>query len=268
MNEVAPKTEDTASAPPQVDPQQMEIEIVDTVAAAPEVEQQAPPAPAPLIAGKFRTIEEAEKAYSEAQRAMHEKAQEAATYRKMLDEPRQAQPAPAYSAAPSDYEEKIREKLAESPGATIFDMARFAARQIMDEQQRAQRETVKKYQSFASRPEFADVAQEVAAELPFADQPIDPIEGMFLRKKLQKLEAQLAGGVPQREVAPPFVESGNGGRRAMSSALRVELDADTAKLRPLGQDKMRDLARVVAKQKMAGGTMREMSIDDWEKANA
>ena len=66
----------------------------------------------------------------------------------------------------------------------------------------------------------------------------------------------------------PFVEPGVGTRRAGANTLRVELDPDTAKLRGLGQDRLRDLAKVVAKQTVAGGTMREMSIDDWEKANA
>lgn len=266
MSEVAPQTEDKATPAPQPDAPIAEIEIVDTPV-APEVTPQAQPAPAPLIAGKFRTPEEAAKAYEEAQRMMHEKAQEAATYRKMLEE-QAARPQPAYQAPSVDIGEKFRERLAEDPFGTLTSMIDFRAKQMMEQKEAAQRELVKKYQSFSSRPEYASVAQQVAAELPFANQPIDPVEGMFLRKRLEQLEAMVAQGAASQQVNVPFVEPASGSRRAAGSSLRVELDPDTAKMRQSGDGKLRDLARIVAKQKVAGGTMREMSIDDWEKANA
>jgi hypothetical protein len=254
---VAPQVQQTSA------PASMEIEIVDTPAAAPEP-QAAPPA---LIFGKYRTIEDAEKAYAEAQRAMHEKSQEAATYRKVLDE-RQAAPVTPHPAPPPvDFDGQFRERLAENPAATIFEMTKYAAKQMIDEQQRTQRELVRKYQSFASRPEYASVAQEVAAQLPFAQEnPIDPVEGSFLRARIAQLEAQVSGGL-NRPVSVPYVEPGGMARRAGTGTMRVELEPDTSRMH-IGQDKMRELAKIVAKQKSSGGDMRGMSIDDWEKANA
>ena len=242
--------------------------IVDTPV-APEAAAPAPPAPAapaPLIAGKFRTPEEAAKAYEEAQRMMHEKAQEAATYRKMLEE-RQAQPTPAYQAPQVDIGEKFRERLAEDPFGTLTSMIDFRAKQMLENQQAQQRALVQQYQALASRPEYASVAQEAAAELPFANKPIDPVEAIFIKKRLAQLEAMVANGAASQQVNVPYVEPGVGARRAGTNTLRVELDPDTAKLHA-GQDKLRELAKITARQKMAGGTMREMSIDDWEKANA
>ena len=268
MSEVNP--EDKGTPAPAAATPPVEIEVVDTptppeeVAPAPQEDKQ------PLYFGKFRSLEDAEKAYSEAQRTMHEKAQEAATYRKMLDETRQAPPTPAYPQqhVPQDFDDRFREQLANNPGQTLFGMIRHVAGEMIKERDNANLETVKKFQTFSSRPEFADVAPEVAADLPFANQPIDPVEGLFLRRKIAKLEAALKSGAGTQPVNPQFVEPGNVARRMSNNSIRVELDPDTAKLRNLGTDKTRDLARIIAKQKMQGGTMREMSIDDWEKANA
>lgn len=263
MDPVVPQAPDTPpQAQPSPSPAPMEIEIVDTPVAAPE----APAAPPALIFGKYRTLDDAEKAYSESQRAMHEKAQEAATYRKVLDE-RQAPVATPHQAPPVDFDGQFRERLADNPAATIFEMTKYAAKQMIEEREQNQRELVRKYQSYASRPEYASVAQEVAAQLPFAQEnPVDPIEGTFLRARIAQLEAQVSGGV-NRTVNPPYVEPGGAARRTGASSMRVELDPDTSRMN-IGQDKMRELARIVAKQKNAGGDMRSMSIDDWEKANA
>ena len=260
---------DTAPAAPQSQaPAPMEIEIVDTPAVAPDA-AAAPAAPPQTGFGKYNSLEDAEKGLKELERTMHEKAQEAATYRKLLDERAAAPPTPQFQQAPADMDSQFRERLAENPGQVIFEMTQFAARKAIEEQQRTQRDMVKKYQSYASRPEYAGVAQEVAAQLPFAQEsPIDPVEGVFLRARLAKLEAQLANGGVPRQVNPQFVEPGGASRRTGTNSMRVELDPDTAKLRGLGNERMHDLARIVAKQKNAGGTMREMSIDDWEKANA
>ena len=264
---VVAQVADTASAaqPSQTPP--VEIEIVDTPTAPVAEAVAAPAANPPLYFGKYRTVEDAEKAYSEAQRAMHEKAQEAATYRKLLDE-RAAAPPPQYQQPPAvDLDGKFRERLAENPAETIFEMTRFAAKQMIEEQTRAQRELVKKYQTYSSRPEYASVAQEVASQLPFAhEQPIDPVEVAFMRAKLAKMEAAMANTASNVNV--PYVEPGGAARRTGAGAMRVELDPDTAKMRQFDERKVRDLARIVAMQKNNGGTMREMTIDDWEKSNA
>ena len=271
MDAVVAPTQDTATAAQQpvvsAAPAVETFEIVDTPVAPPAVEAAVPAAPA-LVFGKYKSLEDAEEGVKNLERTMHEKAQEAATYRKLLDE-RAAAPTPQYQAPPVDMDSQFRERFAENPAATIFEMTRFAAKQMLDEQQKTQRDVVKKYQALASRPEYAAVAQQVASQLPFAgEQQIDPIEGMFLRERLRQLEAQVASGVPARPTIPPFVLPGGMAQRTGANTTRVELDPDTARLSSLGQDRIRDLARMVAKQKNAGGTMAGMSIDDWEKANA
>lgn len=263
-DEVAAKVEDTAGQAQLP----LEIEVVDTPSSAP-VTPEAPPAAPSLIMGKYKSLEDAEEGLKNLERTMHEKAQEAATYRKLLDE-RAAAPTPQFQQPQVDMDSQFRERLAENPAATIFEMTRFAAKQMIDEQQKTQRELVRRYQSFAGRPEYSDVAQEVAGQLPFLqEQPADPMEMAFLRAKLARLESgAVPAGSAARPVSVPFVEPANRAGRTGQGSNRIELDPDTAKLRGMGADKVRDLASIVFKQKNAGGTMREMSIDDWEKANA
>lgn len=260
MTDEAGKPNDTVETAPQP-----VIEVVDTPVAAPEGQTQAQPAQAPLYFGKYRTLEDAEKAYSEAQRQMHEKAKEASIYRQMVEE-RQAAPTPAPAPA-VDFGEKFREKLADDPWGTLTSMMEFQVNRRLEAERANQLAQLKKYQEFSSRPEYADIATDVASQLPFAQQPIDPIEGAFLKAKLAKLESQLAGGGMARPVTPPFVEPGNNASRGNNSSIRVELDSDAARFKA-DPNKMRDLARVIAKHKMAGGDMKAMSIDDWERANA
>ncbi|HEY5997963.1 MAG TPA: hypothetical protein VI078_01500 [bacterium] len=258
------KTGDTATPAPQPDPQP-QIEIVDTPVVAPEVAAPAPaPAPPPLIFGKYRTPEDAEKAYSEAQRAMHEAKTEAAKLREQLEQRAAYNPPPPAVEPVTNFEDKFREQLAENPGFTIYKMIHDQTTRLLAQQQQANLGRLKEFQSFSSRPEYADVSAEVAAELPFSS---EPMEMLFLRKRVAKLEA--AGTQATREITPPHVEAGNAARRAGANSLRVELEPDTAKARrAYGEDKTLELARLVAKQKAAGGDMRGMSIDDWEKANA
>ena len=258
---------DTAGAPPQVQsPAPMEIEVVDTVAASPEANAVPSPQSAPIF-GKYKSLDEAEHGYKEVERAMHEKAQEAATYRRMLDE-RQAQPVtPQYAPAPvPDFDEKFREQLADRPGDTIMSLVDFIVNKKLEQQTASQREVVRKYQTYASNPDYAPIAQEVAAQLPFANEPIDPIEGAFLRAQIAHLKAQMQGRAAA-PANPVFAEPSRGMSRPGSS-LRVELDPDTARMRGMGDAKVRELASIVARQKSNGGNMNVMTIDDWEKAHA
>jgi len=264
MDAVAAKVEDTAGAaqPSQTPP--VEFEIVDTPTPAPEA---AAPAAPQLYFGKYKSLEDAEEGLKSLERTMHEKAQEAATYRKLLDE-RATPPTPQYQPPAVDMDSQFRERLAENPAATIFEMTKFATKQMLDEQQKTQRELVRKYQTYASRPEYASIAQQVAAQLPFANEaPIDPVEGVFMRQRLAQLEEMAKSGTLGRTPNPQYVEPAGSASRAGTNSMRVELDPDTAKLH-LGQEKLRELAKMVARQKSAGGSMTGMSIDDWERSNA
>jgi hypothetical protein len=140
----------------------------------------------------------------------------------------------------------------------------FIVNKKLEQQTQSQREVVRKYQTYASRPEYAGIAQNVAAQLPFANDPIDPVEGAFLRARIAELEAA-SGNRVAPAVAPVFAEPSRGMSRPGASSLRVELEPDTARMRGMGDAKIRELAGIVAKQKSAGGTMQGMSIDDWQR---
>lgn len=266
------KPVDTVQTPaPQSEPQAdvgLKFEIVDTPEGTPEgggAAVSAQPQPQErLIAGKYRTIEEAEKGLTEAQRAMHEAREKAAAYEKMLVE-RANQPIPSQHSSPPDMDESIREKLADKPASTIFQMINDVWEYKWQQQQAQQRQVMTRFQQFAGQPGFADVANEVAQQLPFATEPIDPVEGTFLRARIAKLEQMLTRGNGAAPQAPLHVESGSGARPG-ANTMRVELEqADRA--RRIFGDRTEELAKRAAKLKTTLGGRTSMSIDEYEGLN-
>lgn len=261
------KPVDTVQTPaPPLDPNAdagMKFELVDTPEGTPEGGVSAQPQPAPqekLIAGKYRTIEEAEKGLSEAQRAMHEAREKASAYEKILME-RANQPTPPQHP-PAEMDEKFREMLANDPQGTLDSYTEWKFNQLLQKQQAQQRQVMTRFQQFAGQPGFADVANEVAQQLPFATEPIDPVEGTFLRARIAKLEQMLTGRGTAPPAAPLHMESGSGGR-PVGNVTRVELD-DAGKARRIFGDRTEGLARRAAQIKTTLGGRNSMSIDDYE----
>lgn len=260
---------DTA-AQGQPTPEQAELfEIADTPAAAPEATEGtatgtvSPTQPETLIFGKYRSIEEAEGAYKEAQRKMHEEAQARARYERILAERQTATP-PQPPIDPASFEEKFRERLADNPAETMASFVNFILQKNQAEQMQRQQAMMQRFQQFATNPEYADVAQDVAQQLPFsAGEPIDPVEATFLRASNARMRQMLMAqrGAPQ---TPPFVESGRGSRQD-AEKLTLELE-DAARIRSRYSDqRLQELGRMVAKVKADGGNMRGMNIDEYER---
>lgn len=241
------------------------VEVGDTAEGAAPAEAQAVPPQETLLAGKYRTPQDLEKAYKEAERMASEKAQEAAMFRRVAEE-RMAQPyTPPYAppAPPADFNEKLRSHLEEDPAGTLTSMIEFTARRMMAEQQEQQRATLARFQQFAQQPGYGDVMNEVATQLPFAT-PLDPVEGAFLRARLAKLERELAmrSGTP---TPPMYAESARVASRPGNGGIRVEIEGDVSRLKNRLGDGFNDVARMVAKHKANGGNMDSFSIDDYER---
>lgn len=259
--EVPAQVADTAAPAPE--PLEI-VEVQDTPQGAAPVEAQVVPPQETLLAGKYRTAADLEKAYKEAERMASEKAQEAAMFRRVAEE-RMAQPyTPPYAPpqAPADFNEKLRSHLEEDPAGTLTSMIEFTARRMMQEQQEQQRATLARFQQFAQQPGYGDVMNEVATQLPFATQPLDPVEGAFLKARLAKLERELAArtGAPQ---PPMYAESARVASRPGSTGLRVEVEGDVSRIKNRLGDEFNDVARMVAKHKANGGNMDSFSIDDY-----
>ena len=239
------------------------VEVSDTAQGAAPAEAQAVPPQETLLAGKYRTPADLEKAYKESERMASEKAQEAAMFRRIAEE-RAAAPTPQYAQAPQvDFNEKLREQLEQDPAGTLMNMMEWKVRNFYEQQQEQQRATLSRFQQFAQQPGYGDVANDVATQLPFANTPIDPVEGAFLRARLQKLERELAARSAPN--APVYAESARVASRPGTGGMRVEVEGDVSKLKSRLGDGFGDVARMVAKHKAAGGSMDSFSIDDFER---
>jgi len=186
-------------------------------------------------------------------------------FRRVAEERMAQPPTPQYApqVAP-DFNEKLREELEKDPAGTLTSMMEWTARRFYEQQQEQQRATLNRFNQFAQQPGYGDVMNEVATQLPFATQPIDPVEGAFLRARLAKLEREAAartGAAP----APQFAEAARGASRP-GGGMRVEVEGDVSRLKNrVGADGFSDLARMVARQKANGGDMGTFTIDDYER---
>jgi len=261
----APVAETVAPAPP--------IEVIDVVdtpqGEAPAEGTVVPPVPQAevLYAGKYRTPADLERGYKEAERMASEKAQEAAMFRRVAEE-RMAQPStPQYAPQPQgDFNEKLREELEKDTAGTLTSLIEYQFKRMYEQQQQQQRDTLNRFNQFAAQPGYAEVMNEAATQLPFA-QPIDPTEGVFLRARIAKLEKELSARSGGAAPTPQFAEPARGASRP-NTGLRVEVEGDVSRLRNRMGAGFNDAARMVAKHKAAGGTMDSYSIDDWSRDNA
>jgi hypothetical protein len=165
---------------------------------------------------------------------------------------------------PRAFEEQFRERLADNPAETMASFVNFILQKNQREQTQQQQAMLQRFQQFATNPEYADVAQDVAQQLPFSvNEPVDPIEATFLRASNARMRQMLKMGGGQAST-PPFVESAAGSRPG-AGRMTLELE-DAGKVRSRYNDQqLRELGRMVAKVKGEGGNLRSMSIDDYER---
>jgi len=189
--------EDTSvETPGTVDEPKLAIEFAEpeTVTAEPTVndgEGAGAVEPQPQqIFGKYATIEDAEKAYQEAQRKMHEATQEASAWRQVV----QQTPQPGYGHPPppdpGQMDEAFREQWENSPYMTMQAAIQSAIQSSQQASMNQQSQTMQMVEQLGANPEYADVKDAVLQKLPY--NPRADIEKLFMQEKLAKVQRDFA----------------------------------------------------------------------------
>ena len=193
-NKPAPVNEN----PPQADPDKTK----DTPAG--EGDKTPKKQPERLYAGKYKTVEEMEQAYIEAQKDFHGDRQERAELRKQLDELKAALTPRKPEADPKAARDKLIERLYEEPDAVIVELAeKVADRKVQerfgdiepDIQQVRINNHVQQFMN--STPDAHEYEQDMAVIIqanPDMMKSKDWLEKAYLQAKVLQLEEKLAGG--------------------------------------------------------------------------
>ena len=260
-------TEDTSTP----DPQEPTVQLVDVDnQGEPEGgSQETTAAPEPqgeqLLAGKFKSPEDLANAYQEVERLAHERSEEAATYRKIIEQ-QQPQTTPAPQPVPDQaaLNEKFRAQLAEDPWGTLTNFVKFNVQQGQQQQTAQQQERMNEVNHYASQPEFKDVANEAVSMLTYGQE--QDVEKAFLRAKIANMGK--AQSQPTQAPLAPGMHVESGSSRQSDNTLNIQLDPDANRVRnAFGMDEKQwvDLNKRTAQMKQATqGTARpQVSIEQW-----
>jgi hypothetical protein len=262
------QTDDTSgAAQPNAEPQ-VQLVAADTQPLEPDAQTDgdASVEPAPKYFGKYNSLEEAEVGFAESQSAMHRANEEAAAYRKALDA---VQPTPAAQPQPDmeHLNDTFRGQLETDPWNTLMAFTRNAIQQDRSQVQQEQSQMMGEYQKFANDPEFSADAAAVMQQLPFQQNP--DVEKAFLRAKLQRMQTTTATQSTQDAALAQRMHVESGGTRPSDNTMRIELDADSARIRNVFPDLQDDAAwaelnrrTAVAKQMGLTGK-KQVNIDQY-----
>jgi hypothetical protein len=259
--------EDTPTSTPQEEgtmPPEPTFQFADTSEDGPYAEaDEAPPV---KYFGKYDTVEEAERGYKEAEREMHQAKEEAAAYRKAIENisqiPAQGQQQPPDTEAMN---EQLRGHLESNPFPTLMSLAKMAIQQEREVENQQKSRLMGEFKKFSSDPSYKDVAQEVWQSIQY--DPAPNVEMAFLRAKISRLSNGQARQSASNEAMNQrmHVESGRSAQPA--ETIRVELSPDARRVQ--GAFNMRNedfvaLNKRVAQKKLRGEREKApVSIDDW-----
>lgn len=264
------EAEDTPTAAPQEDaPTEPTFEFADTPTEGPDAtgQEEAVPPEEPIF-GKYTSMEEAERAYKEAERMAHERAEEAATYRKALET---VQPTPAAQYPQPDQgqvDEQFRGHLEESPWQTLNMFVEHKWNELESRKSQTQSAMMQEYQKYASDPAFADVAPQVMQNLAMEQNP--DVEKIFLRTKIAAMQNGATVKAASDAALGKRMHVESGSSRQPADTIRVEIDPEAKRMQKafgMSDAEFQDLNRRTAMAKMSGKTGRApVSIDEWRAA--
>jgi len=166
----------------------------------------------------YKSIQAAEQAAEEAKRRMHEATEEAAELRGRVSQFEQQQQTfqqqqqrsqqQQGSQTRDEQNEMFREHLSEDPIGAFERMVGVINQSHQNQTTQQQQQVMDDYNHFASDPEFADVADEVAKALPTTKET--SMESLFLKTKMNKLKNFGATQKAEDMSRKAFSESGVG----------------------------------------------------------
>ncbi len=159
--------------------------------------------PEKLFAGKYKTVEELESAYKEAEKGFHGDRQERAELKRQLDELKEALAPKKPEQDPKEYRQKLVERLYEEPDTVINELANQIADKKMQQalgpvmpiiQQVITNNQVQQFMDAV--PDAKQYATDMAAIVkanPDLMKRKDWIEKAYLQAKVARLEEKLSG---------------------------------------------------------------------------
>ena len=263
------------SAPAPQDGLTIEFADADTQGAEPVGHDQgdavAPEPQSITFAGKeYPSLAEAERAYQEAQRVMHERSEEAATYRKAIESIQAPIPAPQMGQPGSNeaLNDQFRSQLENDPWNTLQAFVRHNIQQEQAQAAQHQSAMMGEVQQYAQDPLYQDVAQDVMRQLPFTPEP--NVENMFLRAKLQKMQDAMTNGGAAAAAQAQRMHVESGTSRQPDNTLRIQIDPDAHRVKGAFRDTdegfvaSNKVAAVIKQQGMGGKN--PVSLDQYRAA--
>lgn len=256
--------EDTSSSTPQEGSEEPMFQLADTSDDGPIAD--ADDSPSELIFGKYKTMEEAERGYKEAEHMGLQAKEEVSTLSKAIQNFSQTPQMPQAPAPDNEaMNEQLRGHLETNPFPTLMSLAKMAIQQEKQVENQAKSQMMGEFKKFASDPAYQGVAQEVWQDLQFEDSP--NVEMAFLRKKVSQLSnSQNTQSTPDDPTnSRMFAETGSG--KPPVKGITVELSEDARRVQGAFGDSNEDfiaLNKRVAQRKVSGGRDKApVSIDDW-----
>ncbi|TYO95133.1 hypothetical protein [Desulfallas thermosapovorans] len=168
----------------------------------PPEEPEQDPEPEKLYAGKYKTVEELEAAYKEAERGFHNDRQEKAELKRQLDELKAMLTPKPKEQDPKEYREKLIERLMEAPDEVVTELAEQIADRKLQErlgpvmpviQQQIVNNQVQQFMSAV--PDAVEYANDMAAILQAKPDLINQpgwLEKAYMQAKIARLEAKVS----------------------------------------------------------------------------
>jgi hypothetical protein len=266
----AQATDTSEPAPQETDGDTLQFEIADTPGAEPTVEPTGDAPPPEKYFGKYDSMEDAERGFQEAQRAMHEKAEEAAAYRKALEAVQTPAQQPQYAGQPDrdTLNDQFRSHLESDPFNALTAHAKYVFQQEQEAVRQQQQALMGEVQKYSTDPNFQDVAADVMQRLPYEQNP--NVESMFLRAKIAKMTQQQATQSTQAAAQTQRMHVESGAATSPSDVLRIEVDPDARRVQQAFRDddaRFTDDNKVAAAVKQMGlGGKNPVSIDEYREA--
>jgi len=193
-NEPAPKAPE--KDPPDTPPE-------DGKKDEPEQKKPEDKEPERLLAGKYKTVEELEKAYQESQKDFHLDRQDKAELKKELENIKKVLEPKKPEEDPDKRREKILQRLVEEPEAVIMELAdKIADKKVQERlgpiapvvQQMVVNNQVQAFMSAVpDANEYAEDMAKIIEARPEITKKKDWMENVYLAAKTARLEARLAG---------------------------------------------------------------------------
>lgn len=232
------------------------------------------PPPPEWSLGKFESPEQLAKAYQEVEKTMHERSEEAATYRKALEsintQTTQQQATPQAGPDMDAVNDQFRAFAEQNPIGAI----EYVAEQIVNRRDQAKQEMqtgiMSKFNELSANPIYKGVAPTVMQQM--ALNPQMDVEKAFMAETIKSMAAGAQTQAVSQQAQSQRMHVETGSSRQSDNTLRIEVDPDAHRLRGAfgdlqGGKEWEDLnVRAAKLSQIKQSPKAPVTIADWQKA--